>query len=93
MIPLYGFLEGDTLGLLVLVGEQDTAAELARKLQDAAALRVAPAAHVRVWVRGEPIAPAVTVSAAGLQALDRFDVRFDLRSNARADARRQEREP
>jgi hypothetical protein len=75
VIPLYGFLEGDTLGLLVLAREQDTAAELARKLQEAAALRVAPAPGARVWVRGEPLEPSMTVEAAGLQAQDRFDVR------------------
>jgi len=78
MIPLYGFLEGDTLGLLVLAGEQDTAAELARKLQDAAALRVARADRVHVWARGERLAGNVTIAAAGLQALDRFDVRRDV---------------
>jgi len=75
VIPLYGFLEGDTLGLLVLAEEHDTAAVLARKLQEAAALRVAPAEAVAVWARGEALDPGVTVAAAGLQPLDRFDVR------------------
>jgi hypothetical protein len=75
VIPLYGFLEGDTLGLLVLASLDDTAATLARKLQEAAALRVAPVEGARVWVRGEPLEPSATVAAAGLQALDRFDVR------------------
>jgi len=41
VIPLYGFLEGDTLGLLVLAEEDETVLELARKLQNAANLRVA----------------------------------------------------
>jgi hypothetical protein len=82
MIPLYGFLEGDTLGLLILATEQDTAAELARKLQDAAALRVAPARDARVWIHGRRLEPSITVAAAGLSALDRFDVRFDARGPA-----------
>jgi hypothetical protein len=77
MIPLYGFLEGDTLGLLVLAAEEDTAAELARKLQAAAALRVAPADGLRVWARGQRLEANVTVASSGLQALDRFDVRRD----------------
>jgi hypothetical protein len=77
MIPLHGFLEGDTLGLLILAGEQDTAAALAQRVQEAAALRVAPRAHMRVWVRGQPLSASITVAAAGLQALDRFDVRAD----------------
>jgi hypothetical protein len=36
MIPLYGFLEGDTIGLLILAEEGDTIAALAQKLQDSA---------------------------------------------------------
>lgn len=40
-IPLYGFLQGDTVGLLILAEEADTLHTLARKLQDAASLRVA----------------------------------------------------
>jgi hypothetical protein len=78
VIPLYGFLEGDTLGLLVLAHERDTAADLARKLQEAAAPRVRPADGARVWVRGEPIDSSLTIALAGLEALDRFDVRFGL---------------
>jgi hypothetical protein len=74
VIPLFGFLEGDTLGLLILAGERDSMGELAQKLQEAAAVRVAPGAEVRVVVRGEPIDARVTVTACGLGALDRFDV-------------------
>jgi hypothetical protein len=77
VIPLYGFLEGDTLGLLVLAREEQTLASLARALQDASALRVAPADGARVWVRGEALASSSTVAAAGLEPLDRFDVRFE----------------
>jgi hypothetical protein len=41
LVPLYGFLRGDTIGLLVLVHETDTVREIGRKLQEAAAVRVA----------------------------------------------------
>lgn len=75
MIPLYGFMEGDTLGLVVLADEQDTMAELARKLEQAAALRVAPPEAAVVWINGAPLEPSTTVKTAGLHALDRFDVR------------------
>jgi hypothetical protein len=86
MIPLYGFLEGDTLGLLILAAEEDTAATLAQRLQDAAALRVAPreASAVAVWFKGTRLAPATGIVAAGLRAQDRFDVRFDVRVDGRA---------
>jgi hypothetical protein len=39
-IPLYGFLQGDTVGLLILAEEADTVQILGRKLQDAASIRV-----------------------------------------------------
>jgi hypothetical protein len=77
VIPLYGFLEGDTLGLLVLASEQDTAAALAAKLQAAAAPRVRPREGARVWANGQKLERWVTVAAAGLGPLDRIDVRFD----------------
>ena len=73
-IPLYGFLEGDTLGLLVLAEEGETVLELARKLQDAASLRVARNDKIGIIYDGKAINPALTVAQAGLQALDRFDV-------------------
>jgi len=75
MIPLYGFLEGDTLGLLMLVHADTTLAELAEKLRSAARLRADPGEHLRVWVRGAPLDATLTVDEANLTALDRFDVR------------------
>jgi hypothetical protein len=75
LTPLYGFLEGDTIGLLILAAETDSMAELAAKLQAAAAVRVAPSGPVHVEVRGARVADSVTVTGARLGALDRFDVR------------------
>ena len=73
-IPLYGFLQGDTIGLLILADEGDTLQSLARKLQDAASLRVAGRDQVQVVYNGKAMDPAITIAQAGLQALDRFDV-------------------
>lgn len=73
-IPLYGFLQGDTVGLLILAEKAETLQALARKLQDAASLRVASRDHVRVVFNDKTMDPALTVAEAGLQALDRFDV-------------------
>ena len=73
-IPLYGFLEGDTLGLLVLAEEGETVLELARKLQDAASIRVARNDKIDFIYNGKAIDPGLTVAQAGLQELDRFDV-------------------
>ena len=73
-IPLYGFLEGDTVGLLVLAEEGETILELARKLQDAASIRVLRHENIDFVYDGKAIDPGITVTEAGLQALDRFDV-------------------
>jgi Toluene-4-monooxygenase system protein B (TmoB) len=73
-IPLYGFLQGDTVGLLILAEEAETLQALARKLQDAASLRVADRNHVQLVYNDKRMDLAMTVAQAGLQALDRFDV-------------------
>jgi hypothetical protein len=75
VIPLYGFLEGDTVGLLVLAEGDDSVAEIARKLQTAARLRVAIEGPVTVLYDGKPVDPLTTVSDLGMQPLTRFDVR------------------
>jgi len=74
LIPLYGFLEGDTIGLLILADPEETIAELARKLEASAAVRVAPRARLAVHVGERELDPRLTVAGAGLAALDRFDV-------------------
>jgi hypothetical protein len=73
-IPLYGFLEGDTLGLLVLAEADETVLELARKLWNAASIRVAYKDGIDLVYDGKAIDPGLTVAQAGLQPLDRFDV-------------------
>jgi hypothetical protein len=73
-IPLYGFLQGDTVGLLILADEGETVHTLARKLQDAGSLRVAGRDHVHLVYNDKAMDPALTVAQAGFQALDRFDV-------------------
>ena len=73
-IPLYGFLEGDILGLLVLAEEGETVLELARKLQQEASIRVARNNKIDLVYNGKSIDPGLTVAQAGFQALDRFDV-------------------
>ncbi|HEV8245510.1 MAG TPA: toluene-4-monooxygenase system B family protein [Polyangiaceae bacterium] len=74
MTPLYGFLEGDTIGLLILAREDDTLAELGRKLQNSASVRVAPVARFKIVHHGRTLDPRATVRQVGMRALDRFDV-------------------
>ncbi|HZJ64016.1 MAG TPA: toluene-4-monooxygenase system B family protein [Kofleriaceae bacterium] len=74
-IPLYCFVAGDSLGVLVLVNDHDTVAELALRAQQAAAVRVAPRPHACVFAQGSPLDRDATVKEVGLVALDRVDVR------------------
>lgn len=79
MIPLYGFLEGDTLGLLILGYETETVRDLGDKLQQSARMRVARIERVKVLHRGRELDPRSTLAEAGLQPLERFDVVRDER--------------
>jgi hypothetical protein len=74
MIPLYGFLEGDTIGLLVLAQPDDTIGVLAEKLRASAAVRVVLRGPVVVRHGERVLDPQITVARAGLTPLDRFDV-------------------
>lgn len=74
MIPLYGFLQGDSMGLLILAREDDTLGQLVEKLQSAADVRVAPLKRPRVMVAGRVMELEITVAAAGLSPLDKFEV-------------------
>ncbi|HEU4578420.1 MAG TPA: toluene-4-monooxygenase system B family protein [Polyangiaceae bacterium] len=74
LVPLHGFVQGDTVGLLVLVHDTDTIAQLARVLADAAAVRVRPSPVARVYRGGKELEPSLTVAGAGLSALERVDL-------------------
>jgi len=76
VIPLYGFVEGDTLGLLVLAEDDDTIAEVAAKLVRSASVRVRPRPGLVVYHGGRALDGERTVAATGLSALDRIDVRM-----------------
>jgi Toluene-4-monooxygenase system protein B (TmoB) len=76
MIPLYAFVEGDTLGLLILAEETETIESLAKKALSAASVRVAPRTGPTVLHRGAPLDPRITVALAGLSPLSRVDVRY-----------------
>jgi len=74
LIPLYGFVQGDTLGVLVLVQDADSIATLAATLSEAANVRVAPFVEPRVCHAGRRLSPTLTVAEAGLKPLARVDL-------------------
>ena len=73
-IPLYAFVHGDTLGLVVLAPEDESVDELAARLARAAAPRVALEGRLRVLHRGRVLPGEHSLSEAGVGALDRVDL-------------------
>lgn len=78
LTPLYGFLKGDVVGILVLAHADHTMSDIAAMLSSSASVRIAPQAG-RVRIGGQLINGDVTVAASGLTALDRFDVEAEAR--------------
>jgi len=74
LVPLYGFLHGDSLGLIVLVHDHQRVAEIVTCLQEAAQVRVAPLHEPVVIHRGVRLDPDQTIADAGIAPLDRIDV-------------------
>jgi hypothetical protein len=74
VIPLFAFVRGDCLGLVVLVDARNTIGEVAAIAQRAAAMRVAPSPSAVVRKDGIALDASLTVEAVGLLPLDRIDV-------------------
>ncbi len=75
LVPLYGFLEGDTIGLVVLAHDDDPIARVIARLQHSARWRVAKFENARAFHAGRELDAAQTVAEAGLTPLERIDVR------------------
>lgn len=73
-IPLYCFVRGDTLGLVVLAPEAESVSQLALRLSRAAAPRVAPGTELQVVHRGKVLPGELTLKQAGIAPLDRVDL-------------------
>lgn len=73
-VPLYAFVRGDTLGLLVLAQEDESIDELAARLMRAAAPRVKPSERLQVLHRGQPLRGDLKLREAGIEPLDRVDL-------------------
>jgi len=73
-IPLYAFVRGDTLGLVVLAPESESVDELAQRLSRAASPRVSLSGKLVVLHRGHPLRGDQTLADAGIAALDRVDL-------------------
>jgi hypothetical protein len=75
LVPFYGFVAGDTVGVLVLAHDDMPVAQVIELVRRATAVRVAAGGPLELLYEGRVVDPALTVSRAGLRALARVDVR------------------
>ena len=73
-VPLYVFVRGDTLGLVVLAQDDESIDQLALRLSRAAAPRVALTGRLHVIHRGKRLRGELSLSEAGIKPLDRVDL-------------------
>jgi hypothetical protein len=77
LVPLYGFLEGDTLGILILSHHNDSVREVIQKLRTATQVRVAlNAVEYDLYIDAKKVSLDLTVFELGLKPLDKVDVRI-----------------
>jgi hypothetical protein len=74
LIPVYGFLQGDALGLVVLMKDDETADDFANKLMQAAAMRVLPYGDRAVYFNGQRLDANAILAKVGVTPLARLDV-------------------
>jgi hypothetical protein len=74
-LPLYGFVEGDTIGVLIVADETESVQALAKRLRDAVSLRVETSDEMEIVYRGAVLDPAITLDHAQFAPLQRFDLR------------------
>lgn len=75
LIPLYGFVQGDTLGLLILAQDHEQISAVVNKLKISADVRVSISGHYQLFCKGQPLGEEKTVKECSLEALDRVDLR------------------
>ena len=74
LMPLYGFMQGDTLGLLILSQDTDTICEVIKKIKISASPRLDTRAEYKLVYKGKVLRQDLTVVQAGLEALERVDL-------------------
>jgi Toluene-4-monooxygenase system protein B (TmoB) len=75
ILPLYGFVEGDTVGVLILADKEESVESMARKLREAVTLRVDASDDMEVVYQGVVLDPLITLGQAHIAPLQRLDLR------------------
>jgi hypothetical protein len=71
VMPLYGFVEGDTMGVVVLARPDETVRALADRLMAAVGVRVARRDGFKVMFRDRSLDLGALVRTQGLEPLER----------------------
>ena len=74
LVPLYGFVGGDTLGVLVLVQDHDSIATVITTLAQATSMRVDFNQPMKLLCKGAALDSKLTVAEARLGPLERVDL-------------------
>ena len=74
-LPLYGFVEGDTLGVLILADKDESVESMARKLRDAVTLRVDASDDMEIVYQGVVLDPIIKLEQAQIAPFQRLDLR------------------
>jgi hypothetical protein len=74
VMPVYAFVQGDTMGIVVLAHSDGTAADLAEKMMQATAVRVARRPSFRVMAGDRVLDLGATLRMQGLEPLERVDL-------------------
>jgi hypothetical protein len=79
VMPLYGFVQGDTMGIVVLGRLDGTIADLADRLLKAASVRVSGRGRgsYRVLAGDRVLDPAATLRTQAIEPLSRVDLVWD----------------
>ena len=74
VLPLYGFVQGDTMGIVVLGRLDGTVAELGASLLRAVAVRSNRQGPYQLQSGGRRLDPAATLRTQAMKPLDRIDL-------------------
>ncbi|HVV49910.1 MAG TPA: toluene-4-monooxygenase system B family protein [Polyangia bacterium] len=74
VLPLYAFVEGDTMGVVVLGRLEGTVADLGENLLRAVGVRVARRGPYQLLAGARRLDPEATLAAQALAPLERVDL-------------------
>jgi len=77
VMPLYGFVQGDTMGIVVLGRLDGTIADLADRLLKATGVRVRGRGSYRVLTGQRVLDPGATLRTQAIEPLSRVDLVWD----------------